>query len=153
MPRVAEERRTLSGMKISRGSPSISYILFADDTLIFCKVGVAEATTILRILEDYELASGQKVDMGKCVVSFEKRTRIQDRSAVLEVLNMVEVQDQGKYLRLPSHIGRTNKEVFRFVCNKVEERVKEWKGKLLSQAVKEVLIKYVALTIPNYVMN
>ncbi|GAA0175268.1 hypothetical protein LIER_28478 [Lithospermum erythrorhizon] len=65
---------------------------------------------------------------------------------------IITVRDQGKYLRLPSKIQGT-KEVFGFVRNRVEERVKGWMGKLLSQAGKEVLLKSVTLTIPNCVMN
>ncbi|GAA0175043.1 hypothetical protein LIER_28300 [Lithospermum erythrorhizon] len=64
-----------------------------------------------------------------------------------------EVRDQGKYPGLPSQIGRTKKEVFRYIAERVEERMRGWKGKLLSQVRKEVLIKSVMSAIPNYVMN
>ncbi|GAA0156366.1 hypothetical protein LIER_38260 [Lithospermum erythrorhizon] len=74
-------------------------------------------------------------------------------SKVLGVLNMMEVQDQGKYLGLPSQIGHTKKEVFKFVRERVDERIKWWKGKLLFQPGKEILIKAVATTIPNYMRN
>ncbi|GAA0145641.1 hypothetical protein LIER_36157 [Lithospermum erythrorhizon] len=47
---------------------------------------------------------------------------------------MREVQDQGKYIGLPSYIGRSKKEVFGYLLTKVDEHIKRWKGKLLSQA-------------------
>ncbi|GAA0141549.1 hypothetical protein LIER_02669 [Lithospermum erythrorhizon] len=46
----------------------------------------------------------------------------------------------------------TKKEVFGYIINRVANRLKGWKGKLLSEAGKEVLIKSVATAIPNYVM-
>ncbi|GAA0162123.1 hypothetical protein LIER_18287 [Lithospermum erythrorhizon] len=62
--------------------------------------------------------------------------------------------DQHKQvLGLPSQIGRTRKEMFRYIVGRVEDRVRGWKGKLLSQAGKDILIKSVFSAIPNYVMN
>ncbi|GAA0176544.1 hypothetical protein LIER_42094 [Lithospermum erythrorhizon] len=61
----AEERKVLTGVKISKGSPSTSHILFVDDTLFFSKASEKEVTTMEKILEDYELASGQKINMSK----------------------------------------------------------------------------------------
>ncbi|GAA0171051.1 hypothetical protein LIER_25179 [Lithospermum erythrorhizon] len=63
------------------------------------------------------------------------------------------LRDEGKYLGLPSQMGRTKKKVFRYIAERVEERMRGWKGKLLSQSGKEVLIKSVTSAIPNYVMN
>ncbi|GAA0186350.1 hypothetical protein LIER_33638 [Lithospermum erythrorhizon] len=66
MLREAEERKTLSGIKIARESPSVSHILFADDTLLFCKASVAEGLEVMRVLQEYEEASGQKINLAKC---------------------------------------------------------------------------------------
>ncbi|GAA0187167.1 hypothetical protein LIER_34455 [Lithospermum erythrorhizon] len=85
MIREAESRRSFSGIKISRYSPSISHILFGDDTIIFCKATSSEWAKIMRILQEYEEASGQKV-------------------------------------------GRTKKELFRYIQAKVETHVRGWKG-------------------------
>ncbi|GAA0170367.1 hypothetical protein LIER_40942 [Lithospermum erythrorhizon] len=153
MLRDTEERRALTGIKIARDCPSINHILFVDDTLVFCKATVEEGKEIKWILEDYEVALGQKVNMGKCSINFEPRTSPEVRVQVLQVLGMREVSDQGKYLGLPSHIGRRKKEVFQFINVRVKDCIRGWKGKLLSQVRKEVLIKSVSSAIPNFVMN
>ncbi|GAA0169691.1 hypothetical protein LIER_40809 [Lithospermum erythrorhizon] len=49
MLRSAEERRAISGIRISRESPSISHILFADDTMIFGRATVEEAEVIMGV--------------------------------------------------------------------------------------------------------
>ncbi|GAA0160329.1 hypothetical protein LIER_16910 [Lithospermum erythrorhizon] len=105
------------------------------------------------ILSEYEEASGQRINRDKCSVSFDKCTREDRRRELLSILGMSEVADQGKYLGLPSQIGRTKREVFKFLVEKVDARIRGWKGKLLSQAGKEVMIKSVTSAIPIFVMN
>ncbi|GAA0182266.1 hypothetical protein LIER_30347 [Lithospermum erythrorhizon] len=62
MLRDGEERKALTRVKISRESPNISHILFADDTMLFCKASGAEANEIMRILQDNEEASVGLID-------------------------------------------------------------------------------------------
>ncbi|GAA0184787.1 hypothetical protein LIER_32075 [Lithospermum erythrorhizon] len=57
----AEERKALNGIKIARNCLSISHILFADDTVIFCRANVEEGAELMCILGEYELASSQKL--------------------------------------------------------------------------------------------
>jgi hypothetical protein len=49
--------------------------------------------------------------------------------------------------------GRSKKDVFSFVQERVWKKVKGWKEKFLSRAGKETLIKAVAQAIPNYIMS
>lgn len=53
-----ERNKKLTGLKVSRGSPAISHLLFADDSLFFCKANSMECEVILKLLKDYETASG-----------------------------------------------------------------------------------------------
>ncbi|GAA0179658.1 hypothetical protein LIER_30000 [Lithospermum erythrorhizon] len=67
---------------------------------------------------------------------------------------MREVEDQGKYLGLPAQIGRSKREIFSYIEGKVEDRLRGWTGKMLSQAGNEVMIKLVtSSSISIYVMN
>ena len=78
-----------------------------------------------------------------------------DASIRLEIANLFaisEVQNQGFYLGLPTIVGRNKAEVFKYVKDKVWNRLHTWHSKLFSQG-KEILLKSVALSIPNYVMN
>ncbi|GAA0166060.1 hypothetical protein LIER_21307 [Lithospermum erythrorhizon] len=133
----SKERKALTGIKISRESPSISHILFADDTMLFCKASVSESQEIMSILEDY--CFGTKNKYGQMLV--------------ISVLGMKEVEDQGKYLDLRSQIGRSKREVFTYIVGKVEDRLRGWTGKMLSQAGKEIIIKSVTSAILIYVMD
>ncbi|GAA0153208.1 hypothetical protein LIER_11504 [Lithospermum erythrorhizon] len=108
---------------------------------------------VMKILQDYEKTSSQKVNLGKCSVSFSPRVPGVLRRCILMGLGMCEVKDQGLYLGLPSQVGRTKNEVFHYISGKVDARVKGWKGKLLSQARKKVMVKSITLAISNFVMN
>ncbi|KAJ9128721.1 hypothetical protein P3X46_034547, partial [Hevea brasiliensis] len=59
----------------------------------------------------------------------------------------------GSYLGLPTAIGRNKQEVFQFVKDKFWRRINSWKNKALSRAGKEILVKTVLQSLPNYVMN
>jgi hypothetical protein len=59
----------------------------------------------------------------------------------------------GNYLGLPSMVGRKKKSVFAYLKDRVWKRIDSWKGKALSRAGKEVMIKSVLQAIPSYVMS
>ncbi|KAL0011421.1 hypothetical protein SO802_006529 [Lithocarpus litseifolius] len=67
---------------------------------------------------------------------------------MLNILGPKQDTRHGKYLGLPSIIGRSKTEVFVEVKEKVG-----WKGKLLSIGGKEILIKAVAQAVPTYTMS
>ena len=58
----------------------------------------------------------------------------------------------GKYLRLQADFGHSKKAVFKSVRHGIEFRIDGWVEQFLSPAGKEVLIKSVAMAIPNHVM-
>ena len=49
----AEREKHLMGIKVARDCPSISHLLFADDSLFFCKEKKEKCQTILWILKEY----------------------------------------------------------------------------------------------------
>jgi len=59
----------------------------------------------------------------------------------------------GKYLGLPSMIGRDRKAAFAYIKDRVWQKINSWSGKCLSKAGREVMIKYVLQAIPSYVMS
>lgn len=68
-------------------------------------------------------------------------------------LGVLLIQHYEKYLGLPSIFGRNKKECFTQIKERVWDRMKGWKEKLLSRVGKEVIIKAVIQSIPAYSMN
>ncbi|XP_074315639.1 uncharacterized protein LOC141651843 [Silene latifolia] len=151
--RRAVESNTLHGIRISNSAPSISHLLFADDSLFFAKAKAEEADVINNILRRYEEASGQLVNLDKTTVSFSKGVPIQKRSNLAARLCITEVEEHSRYLGLPTVVGRSKKGLTDILRDKLSKRLNCWRGKTLSRAGKEVLIKAVANSLPTYVMS
>ena len=58
----AERVKQLTGMKVAKACLAVSHLLFAVDSLFFCKTNKEECQTILRILKEYEAVSGQQIN-------------------------------------------------------------------------------------------
>lgn len=69
------------------------------------------------------------------------------------VLNIGEGNMNDNYLGLPSLIGRKQREILGFIKERVMGRIKSWTNKFLSRAGKEVLLKNVIQSIPNYALS
>ena len=61
--------------------------------------------------------------------------------------------DTGRYLGLPSVIGKSKKTIFGFLKDRLWKRIPSWKNRFLSRVGKEILIKLVAQAIPSYCMS
>lgn len=58
-----------------------------------------------------------------------------------------------KYLSISHIVGRSRKNVFSNIKNKFWQCLQSWRGKLLSQSAKEVLLKTMALAISMLIMS
>ena len=61
----AQHDNKLTGIKVGKKSPRLNHLLFADDTMFFCKSDSKEVSSLLDILHKYEVASGQKINPKK----------------------------------------------------------------------------------------
>ncbi|XP_074296243.1 uncharacterized protein LOC141624234 [Silene latifolia] len=151
--RRAVESNTLRGFRIATNAPLITHLFFADDSIFFLRAGVTEAEQLSAILRKYEQASGQLVNLDKTTVSYSKGVSEERRLAITERLGVRMVEEHDRYLGLPTVIGKSKKPVLDIIRNKLNKRLQGWRGKILSRAGREILIKAVANSIPTYVMS
>ena len=149
----ASNRNLLNGVSICKGCPRVTHLFFAEDSLFFCKAESAEVSKFVEVLKLFEAASGQKINMDKSSVTFSHNTPVETRREVLEILGPMDELRQGKYLGLPSVIGKSKNQVFAEIKEKVGKKLSGWKEKILSVGGKEVLIKAVTQAIPTYTMS
>ncbi|XP_023914218.1 uncharacterized protein LOC112025766 [Quercus suber] len=136
-----------------RGCPRVTHLLFADDSILFCKASVEESQVLKHILQKYENASGQKINTDKSLIFFSPNTTQEAKEEILANLSPMQDTRHTKYLGLPSFIGRSKTQVFAILKERIGQKLAGWKGKLLSLGGKEILIKAVAQAIPTYTMG
>lgn len=97
----AAESNLITGVKICRRSPSISHLLFADDNILFYKANMRENRKILSLLEEYENASGKRLNKAKTSISFSKNVLGYLRNLITSFWGEEKVADSTRYLGLP----------------------------------------------------
>ena len=133
------DRNRVKGIQTCPSGPTISHILFADDTLIFLKAEVENCRNLIKLIDDYCVAYGQQVNKAKSSVFFGANVPDSLSAQLRDILGMELVRDPGVYLGVPE--------------GTLMGKLKGWKKSSLSQAGREVLIKAVAQAIPAYIMN
>ena len=137
---------------MSKGT-KLTHLLFADNSLLFCKETPYECGHIMDILECYEIALGQKVNKNKTTIFFSKSTIESTKHEIKIALGLQEIEQYEHYLGLPSLVGRRKKYSFNLIKEKVWRKLQNWEGKLLSQTGHEVLIKAVIQAISTFTME
>nr|XP_023872480.1 uncharacterized protein LOC111985081 [Quercus suber] len=144
---------SLRGMSFCPAGPRISHLLFANDSLIFCRASMSDCQTIQSILQIYKNVSGQDINWGKTNLFFSTNTFAQTQEEIKNLLAIPAIQRVEQYLDLPSLVGRAKQRSFSMIKERIWKKLKGWKEKLLSQAGREILIKAVVQAIPTYTMS
>lgn len=94
----AERNDLISGLKVARTAPSITYLMFADGLLIFSKASLSELGNLLDIPKQYELISGQIINLQKSSCHLPASLSNSSRSSILQFLKMSTMRNGGRYL-------------------------------------------------------
>ncbi|KAL9665185.1 hypothetical protein QQ045_020596 [Rhodiola kirilowii] len=148
-----QEEGLIKGIRICRGAPVIRHLMFADDWLLLLKAKKESLDWIRCILQKYEDVAGQKVNLAKSEVVCSKNIVEEYRVQISEGMRMKLVNAHSAYLGLPVTFGNRKTALFRSLEERILRKIGDWKHKLLSSAGREVLIKSVLQSIPNYAMS
>jgi hypothetical protein len=146
-------RGVLKGIKVCPNAPSVTHLLFADDSLILMWAKEGDAQKLQDILNLYEQCSRQVINKDKFAIMFSPNTGEADREKVMGALNIRKQTMYDRYLGLPVHVGQCRTKVFAYLKERIWLWIQGWKEKMLSWAGKEILIKAVAQAIPTFVMS
>ncbi|KAG7600499.1 Reverse transcriptase zinc-binding domain [Arabidopsis suecica] len=149
----AQVKGTLTGIRVAKGSPRVNHLLFADDTMFFCKSDSKGCAALLSILQRYEAASGQKINTQKSAITFSAKTNNGTKERVKKDLNIQKEGGQGKYLGLPELFGRKKKDLFSQIVDRIKQKALSWSSRFLSQAGKLIMLKSVLAAMPSYTMS
>ncbi|EPS73861.1 hypothetical protein M569_00896, partial [Genlisea aurea] len=153
---MIREAATISpdiGIQINPLAPKISHLLFADDTVIYIRATLEALQRIRAILTAYAMASGQQINLDKSLLILSRGGDENHRHLLAESVGIPLASDLGRYLGLPSAIGKSRRAIFQSIQEKVEAKIMHWSSRMLSQAGRSVLIKAVLQVIPVYTMS
>uniref|UniRef100_A0A803P400 Reverse transcriptase domain-containing protein n=1 Tax=Cannabis sativa TaxID=3483 RepID=A0A803P400_CANSA len=122
------------GLKIARTAPIISHLFFADDSLLFSQATPHAAETIKEVLHDYSLASGQMVNFDKSSLYFSPNTTEDIKHQITTLLGIPIRVSIEKYLGLPQSFGRSKKEAFNYLTDRV---CISWGKELLKMGIRK----------------
>lgn len=117
--RRAEARGDLHGIQICRREPILTHLLFVDDYFLFFRANDREVANMKTILETYEQASGQAINYTKSEVSFSKNVDSEEQHRLVEALGVRTTMGAGKYLGVPSVVGRSKRSTFAYVKDRI----------------------------------
>ncbi|XP_010468192.1 PREDICTED: uncharacterized protein LOC104748214 [Camelina sativa] len=151
--RKAERNKLITGIKVANKCPPITHLLFADDSLFFCKADNDQCRVILDILKQYECVSGQQINFSKSSVQFGHKIDEATKTELQGVLGITTLGGMGSYLGLPESLGGAKTKVFSFVRDRIQSRTSSWTANLFSKGGREVMIKSVAIAVLTFVMS
>ncbi|XP_062014482.1 uncharacterized protein LOC133731021 [Rosa rugosa] len=146
------QTRQIIPIALTNSGPSVSHLLFADDTLFFVKASQHNCEFLSHILKAYCHASGQQINQQKSSLFFSPNTPSDLVTQLSTILDMEPVTNPGKYLGLPIVWGRSKHAALAYIRDSIATKLQGWKQATLTQAGKEILIKSVASAIPAYPM-
>jgi hypothetical protein len=143
----------LKGLVVADSAPSINHLLFADDSLMFFKANQETAMELETTLNQYCLASGQRINRDKSSIFFSKGCPELVKNEVKAILQVSNESLNEKYLGLPSDVGKSKNGAFKYLKDRIWKKIQGWLELILSSGGKEVLIKSVAQAVLVYAMS
>lgn len=116
-----EEKGLFHGVKICREANPLTYLLYTDDLLVFCKAKEEEALVFWRLFSTYHLWSGQVANFEKSNMFFSKRTPPNTKKAVRSLTRFKEMKEGSIYLGNTLVFGRKKSKDFERLKVRVQE--------------------------------
>lgn len=143
--------RELSGLKLAPTAPILTNLMYADDLLVFGKANEIEVRCIQGVLRNFCCISGQEISQQKSKLWLSRATPGEERRMVLNLFGIGLEDDSESYLGCPLDVTHPN--AFHPILDKIDKRLGSWKGRLLSNAGRVVLIKSVLESTLVYYMT
>ena len=142
-------RYTLKGS--NGASMNVSHLLFANDTLIFCRDSIDQVANVSWILLWFEALSGLQVNLEKSVIF--------PMGAVENIVQLVEELGcrvgtlPSTYLGLPLGLRQNSSRAWEGIEDKFRRRLSAWKRQYISKGGRLTLINSTLSNLPTYLLS
>lgn len=125
----AKDGGRIHGCRIGLNALVVSHLLFADDSFLFFRASIEEASCIKEILKKYAEMLGQEINYQKSGIMFSSNVRRDKQNQLSTILGVHNDISNSHFLGLPSLVERSNKRVFSYVKDRVVKRIQGWNAK------------------------
>jgi hypothetical protein len=148
-----QDNNQIKGISIATNAPNITHLFFVDDSILFCRARPDEATHLMEALNEYQRVSGQQINLNKSEMVFSPHLHQSIKHNFQNIMPIEITSSISKYLGMPTSMGRTKVQDFKFIIDRVWSKLKGWKERNLSFAGRSILISAVIQAIPTYMMS
>nr|XP_027060692.1 uncharacterized protein LOC113687227 [Coffea arabica] len=135
-----------------RGCVQVTHLSFADDIIIFSRGDRRSVGNLVRFLNLYQNASGQRISNHKSLFIASRRCGTGQIRRIQQITGFRQGTLPLPYLGSNLYAGRRKKAYFQFLIDKFIAKLAGWQKKLLSQGGRLILIKHVLSAIPTHVL-
>lgn len=97
----AADEGSLVGIRLGKTTPILTHLFFADDAMILCQADRRNCFELVKILNMYTTASGQKINVSKSGIFFNKGCPPNIKSDLSGILGMHIIEGISVYLGIP----------------------------------------------------
>lgn len=142
----------IRGLLYNSNTQGVVSLQYADDTILFSDIDENHLRNLKGTLAWFEKISGMRINFHKSEL-IPMNLEEADTHRIAHIFGCPIGELPIKYLGIPLHYDRLRREDIQPLIDKILRRVEGWKGKLLSQAARLVLIKTCLASIAVYLLS
>ncbi|KAM3301189.1 hypothetical protein P3S67_015690 [Capsicum chacoense] len=135
------------GFSMNKRGLFINHLTFADDVILFSSGCRKFLELLLETLNNYEQVSSQEINKMNSSISISSKGHPQAAQRVVKISEMDYKELLIKYLGCPLYKGRKKASLFVEIMCKIINRIERWPNELLSIGGREILIKYILISL------
>ena len=154
MLRRVEEVGLIRGFKVESrrgGGESVSHLLFADNTILFCDADVEQILHIRLLLLSFQAVTGLKVNVHKSEMV--PIGEVDDVQALAVILGCRVGTLPMSYLGMSLGASHNSPSIWNPILEKIERKLAEWKKLYLSKGGRLMLLKSTLSSLPTYFLS
>jgi hypothetical protein len=101
----AQREKEVAGVSFGGNGPTVTHLLFADDSVVFLEATGANLASLKGVLQMYEDCSGQKVNLQKSSIFFGKGCSEEQKNNLKSAIGIGCEALSERYLGLPTVVG------------------------------------------------